>query len=171
MKQIDSGLTESELLECPCQEGPLTQKQQDSVNMNVSINGQGSNGIRDLMDILRNIEKVDDTSSHQDILVSEPDHEEPAHDDSDEVEFEIEPSHDDEYDDENEPLMTDEYENSAIGGSDAAIYGISAVTAMGDDMFSKGKEAKKQAGGGNPLNVKESIISHLNNLYNEIKQR
>jgi hypothetical protein len=81
---------------------------------------------------------------------------------------EHEPDNDEE---ENEPLMTDDYENSAMGGSDAAVYGISAVTAMGNDMFSKGKEAPKQAGGGNPWNVKESLVNDLNKLYQEIKQR
>ena len=161
---IEQGLNENELLECPCEEGPMAQaKQQDSVNMNVSINGQGANGIRDLMDILRNIEKVDDDGGTQDILVGEP---EQGNQDSDEIEFDIEPSHHDE-----EPLMTDEYENSPIGASDAAVYGISAVTAMGDDMFSKGKEAKKQAGGGNPWNVSESLVNNLHKLYSQIKQR
>jgi len=120
------------------------------------------------MDILRNIEK-DAQGDDQDVLIGasteEPEYDsEPA-----EVEVDMEPS---QYDDEDE-LMTDEYENSAIGGSDAEIYGISAVTAMGDDMFSKGKEAPKQAGGGNPwnINVKESLINELANLYKEVKLR
>ena len=34
-------------------------KQQDSVNMNVSLNAAGSNGIKDLMDILKNIDNKD----------------------------------------------------------------------------------------------------------------
>ena len=162
---IDNGLNESELVECPCEEGPMAHpKQQDSVNMNVSINGQGANGIRDLMDILKNIDKVDGSEKH-DILVGEPEQTEPDQDDSDEVVFDIEPTHDDE-----EPLMTDDYENSPIGASDAAVYGISAVTAMGDDLFSKGKGAKKANGGENPWNVDESLINHLNSLYEQVKQ-
>ncbi len=160
-------LHESELLECPCEEGPTQSKQQDSVNMNVSINGQGANGIRDLMDILRNIEKVDDTGDHQDILVGEPDHGEPDHDD--EVVFDIEPSQDDD-EEEDEPLMTDDYENSVIGASDAAIYGISAMIGTGDDLASKGsKKALKVNGGENPIS--ETLIRDLHKLYQDIKQR
>ncbi len=175
---IDKGLTESELLECPCEEGPMEQqKQQDSVNMNVTINGQGSTGIRDLMDILRNIEKDVQDGDEQNVLVDEPE-EFGVDDESEEgeYEFDLEPfiNHDEEpshQEEEPEELMTDEYENSAIGGSDAAVYGISAITAIGNDLLSKRKEAPKQAGGGNPWNIKESLITELANLYKEVKLR
>lgn len=166
ISQIENGITESQMLdECPCQDAIEHQpKQQDSVNMNISINGQGSNGIRDLMDILRNIESPE-SAENDEILIGAP-----ADDDVDSGdEIEIEPSND--ADDEEEIIVTDDYENSPIGASDAAVYGISAVTGMGDDLASKGAEARKQAGGGNPWNVSESLRKQLKGLYEEIKLR
>jgi hypothetical protein len=54
-------------------------KQQDSVSMNVSLNGAGAGGVRDLMDILHRIDAGGDhDDSHDDQPVHhEPDHEEP----------------------------------------------------------------------------------------------
>lgn len=43
-------------------------KQSDSVTMNVSMNGSGSGGIKDLLDILRNLDKSH-TGDHDDVLV------------------------------------------------------------------------------------------------------
>jgi hypothetical protein len=49
--------------------GPMSApKQSDSVTMNVSMNGSGSGGIKDLLDILRNIEKSGGQDS-DDVLV------------------------------------------------------------------------------------------------------
>ncbi len=44
-------------------------KQSDSVTMNVSMNGSGSGGIRDLIGILRNIEQAGDSKDSDDVLV------------------------------------------------------------------------------------------------------
>lgn len=60
------------LNECDCMDNteptqPTQPVQQDSVNMNVSITGQGSNGIRDLIDMLRHIEKAPDTTKEMPI--------------------------------------------------------------------------------------------------------
>lgn len=54
-------------------------KQQDSVSMNVSLNGAGAGGVRDLMDILHRIDAGGDhNDNHNDQPVHhEPDHEEP----------------------------------------------------------------------------------------------
>lgn len=154
ISNINNGLNESEQLdECPCQDEMQSSqpKQQDSVNMNVSINGQGANGIRDLMNILRNID--DEESS---VIINQPAE---KHDSSNET------------DDESDPvLFTDEYENSVPGGSDTMTYAIDSVIGMGDDLHGKGKEAAKQAGGGNPWNVKESLINQLKDLYEEVKR-
>ena len=142
---IEQGLDESTIIdECSCEEHPEQPKQQDSVNMNVTINGQGANGIRDLMDILRNI---DDAESSDDMIVGEP---------ADSIE---------------EPIIDDSYENSIEDGSDATVFDMDSVTFTGDDLHSKGAEAPKQAGGGNPWNVKESLITNLHKLYEEVKQR
>lgn len=127
---------------------PSPPKQQDNVTMNVSMNGSGTGGIRDLMAILKNIEDGAD-EKEVDILLT-PDaghdhgHEEPVFGD-----------------------MEEEYANSP----DPATAGIDAVTATGNDMHSKGAEAEKVNGGGNPFNVDEGLLSHLANLYQEVKSR
>ena len=55
--------------ECGSMMSPMSApKQSDSVTMNVSMNGSGAGGIKDLLDILRNIEKSDGQDS-DDILV------------------------------------------------------------------------------------------------------
>jgi hypothetical protein len=113
--------------------------------MNVSMNGSGPGGIKDLMDILKNIE----SGSHgdPDALVGEPGH---GHE---------------------EPIMGDSFANAVNGASDQEVYGIDAITATGDDMHSKGDEAEKVNGGGNPFNVDETLTSKLAQMYEEIKQR
>ena len=56
---IDSTvIAESDMEECGGMMPPSMPKQSDSVTMNVSMNGSGEGGIRDLMNILRNLEKV-----------------------------------------------------------------------------------------------------------------
>jgi len=53
-------------------------KQQDSVSMNVSLNGAGAGGVRDLMDILHRIDAGGDRNdNHDEPAHHEPDHEEP----------------------------------------------------------------------------------------------
>ena len=55
----DQMLTGASMEECgdmPMPGGMAAPKQQDNVTMNVSMNGSGAGGIRDLMDILRNLE-------------------------------------------------------------------------------------------------------------------
>ena len=80
ISSIEQGVPAT-ITECPCMDGPIStpQKQEDNVNMNISINGQGSGGIRDLMDILRNIEKEEPgmEPSHDSpaLVIDEPQHE------------------------------------------------------------------------------------------------
>jgi hypothetical protein len=64
-----------------------------------------------------------------------------------------------------DPEMDEEYANT----SQPKISGVDAVTSTGDDMFSKGREAPKVNGGGNPL--AENLRGKLTKLYNEIKTR
>ena len=54
--QMITGDTEME--ECGMDMMPSAPRQSDSVTMNVSMNGSGKGGIRDLMDLLRNIENA-----------------------------------------------------------------------------------------------------------------
>lgn len=112
----------------------MSPKQPDNVTMNVSMNGSGSGGIKDLLDILRNIEKPSMGKDADAVLVGME-------------EFGNEPA--------------------------PSTAGIDAVTPTGDDLFSKGGEAEKVNGGGNPMQpgVSESLIAQLNNLYQEVKSR
>jgi hypothetical protein len=70
-----SPLDESMVTECPHSDmNAEPQKQQDAVNMNVSITGQGANGIRDLMNILRNIDDAVEQKSDDDFPKISHDH-------------------------------------------------------------------------------------------------
>jgi hypothetical protein len=70
-----SPLDESMVAECPHSDmNAEPQKQQDAVNMNVSITGQGANGIRDLMNILRNIDDAVEQKSDDDFPKISHDH-------------------------------------------------------------------------------------------------
>jgi hypothetical protein len=53
------------------------------------------------------------------------------------------------------------------------MYGtVGDVTPTGDDMHSKGAEAPKVNGGGNPFDVnEEELIARLGSLYETIKNR
>ena len=73
-------------------------KQQDSVSMNVSLNGAGAGGVRDLMDILH---RIDAGGDHDDSHDLEPAHHEPAH----------KPDHE-------EPIMGDMIDAMASEGMD-----------------------------------------------------
>ena len=145
-------LSESQIDECPCQDNPQPQpKQSDSVNMNINISGQGSNGIRDLLDIFRNIESGEESE----IIVGEPSDIELDADDS--ADFEI---------------IDDSYANAMQNASDPHVYDTDSITFTGDDLASKGTEALKKNGGGNPFqHVSENLINELKSLYTEIKNR
>ena len=141
MKQID---------ECGDMPGDVMHppKQQDNVNMNVTMSGNGAGGIKDLMNILKNIETG-----------AEP-HGEPHGDDAviiggndiADVQAEL----DDSYDNEPNPQ----------------VAGIDAVTPTGNDLHSKGDESEKANGGGNPWNqteVSEALIQQLASHYESVK--
>jgi hypothetical protein len=124
------------------------QGQQDSLTMNISMNGSGAGGIRDLMSILRDIESSDNVDVH-------------SHDvgqmfggDEIEVAFDEE--------------MADGGFGSATTEPNTATAGIDAVTATGNDLASKGIEAPKVNGGGNPM--QEALVSRLAQMYNEMKE-
>ena len=102
-------------------------KQQDNVTMNVSMNGSGAGGIRDLMGILKNIEQADSDKG-------------------------------------NVVFGTEEFANEP----NEQVAPISAVTPTGNDMHSKGGEAPKVNGGGNPMH--EALASRLYQMYQDIKE-
>lgn len=139
-------------------------KQQDSVTMNVSMNGAGAGGIRDLMAILKNIDDVADKGP--DIDLGEP---EQFGDRDMDVIVKKQPGMD---------MMTidDDYENEP----DEIYHNQDAVVGTGDDLHSKGGEVSPVNGGGNPRQVKTgetfklpsgNLKIKLESLYQEIKNR
>jgi len=134
---------------------PHQPEQQDTVTMNVSMNGSGAGGIKDLMNILRNIEHGDAP-----IHGVEHGHEEPLLGD-----------------DEFEETMGDDKEtwgNSAHGDVGHHVHGIDAVTQTGNDLASKGGQNPHFSPGNNTLRasttVHENLVSKLTDMYNTIKE-
>jgi hypothetical protein len=123
-------------------------KQPDNVDMNVTMHGQGPGGIKDLMQILRNIESGDNSNPHS--------HDVGALFGGPEVGGEI------------DVVVDDGYENSPVGASGPETFGIDAVTQTGDDLASKGEERPKVNGGGNPM--QEALVQRLSAMYNQIKE-
>ena len=120
--------------------------QSNSVTMNVSMNGSGDGGIRDLMNILKGIENV-----------GEP------HADHDAVDVV--------FGGEMEPEM-EAFANSMAGASGQQTFPQSAVTDIGSNSGRGDHEVRKANGGGNPYNqVSEELVNRLSNLYQEIKDQ
>lgn len=123
---------------------PAMNKQQDSVSMNVSMNGSGSGGIRDLMNILRNLEQGGD-----------------SHDHDDDMGMEIEPT----LIMKKDPVLGDEVvnrPNPAYGQDNFPID-------HGDDLHKpKDSYSDKPYRGDNPMAL-ESIKTRLDSMYNNIK--
>jgi hypothetical protein len=115
-----------------------TPKQQDNVTMNVSMNGSGKGGIRDLMAILKNIDDADHAPVPAD------------HGDHDMI------------------VGMEDFKNSMANASGSHTMDIDAVTGTGDDMHSKGIEAPKVNGGGNPM--QEATVQRLQQMYDAIKE-
>jgi hypothetical protein len=167
LRRIDEG-ADVEVDEC----GPMPiaiggpaglQKQQDNVTMNVSMNGSGPGGIKDLMNILRNIEGSDHSApqGHEEPIMGEPGESVTGNDSPLSITDEV-------YDDE------EKFANAAPGGSPKHTHGIDAVTFSGDDMNSKAKVSPlARAPGTNTLRepVQEGLVERLSSLYNEIKTR
>lgn len=146
-----------------------TPPQQDTVTMNVSMNGSGSGGIRDLMAILKNIED----GGHEEpemALDMEPEGPEDLGDkgmDMDVLVKKMEPPKMD--------LIDDDFENEP----DEVYAPIQAMTPSGDDLHgnaSRGDQGDRfdgQAPRGEPiLKIRvESLMPKLSSLYEEIKNR
>jgi hypothetical protein len=75
MAELDQPVQEEKLdveEECGMGPGPMSMSspgQQDSVNMSVNMSGSGSGGIKDLLDILRNLEKDDGMGDEMPIMI------------------------------------------------------------------------------------------------------
>jgi hypothetical protein len=134
-------------------------QQQDSVTMNVSMNGSGAGGIKDLMSILRNIEQSAE-HDHAEPMIAQP------HGMDGDVDIVLGTADEDML---SNADADESYGNSAPGGSDAHTYGIDSVTRKGDDMHSKGDVKRLRVNGGeNPL--QEGLVERLSAMYQSIKE-
>jgi hypothetical protein len=124
------------------------QAQQDSVTMNISMNGSGAGGIRDLMSILRNIESSDNADVH-------------SHDVSKIFGGDITAGFDEE--------MSDGGFGDASTTPDPTVSGIDAVTDIGAPI-NGGDHRKRQAGLPQGAPMHETLVDRLSALYNEIKE-
>lgn len=96
-------------------------KQQDNLSMNVSLNGSGAGGIKDLMNILKGIEDGEEQEVVVDI------------DGSDMGDI--------------ENAFDEEFANTP----DTQTAPVDAVLPVGNDLHGQGAEAPKVNGGGNPM--------------------
>lgn len=150
MQQIDEGI-DTPIEECGgdmpaaiIQGGPPPE---ESLNMNLTINSKGADGIRELIDVLKGI--GGDSNS-------EPVH--TVHHDDDEKLF----GNDDE-----EIVIGDSFGNSKQGDAGSHVYNVDTLINQGDK---KEREAPRVNGGGNPQ-VHESLVDHLASLYEDVKER
>lgn len=135
-----------------CGMGPASPMgQQDNVNMSVNMNGSGAGGIKDLLDILRNLESGDAGEDELGVMIGKMDQSK------------------------KEPLIggdemsVDEFANSpdATGMADPVYAPRDAATPSGDDLHrSHGAYAATQLGD-NPMAIQERLAA----LYEEIKGR
>jgi hypothetical protein len=165
-------IDESTVAECgdmmpmPMPMMPHAPQQSDSVTMNVSMNGSGAGGIKDLMDILRNIEQAAE-HDHKEPMIAQP------HGIDGDVDVVLGTADEDMLADPDAKSGAgagdESYGNSAPGGSDAHQFGVDAVTHHGDDMHSKGSVKRLRVNGGeNPL--QEALVERLSAMYQEIKE-
>ena len=170
LKNIDEGI---EVIggPIPVQGHADAPKQQDSINMNVSLNGSGAQGVKDLMDILRDIEKGVEKEIEPVHHDAEPVQQPTGHDD---VEDEPLLGDMEAQEEEMEEEMGDDGEtwgNSAHGDAGAHTHGIDAVTMKGDDMNSKGGQSPlaRAPGSNTMIHYHESLVNKLSAMYEEIK--
>lgn len=112
-------------------------EQQDNITMNVSMNGSGAGGIRELMSILKHIENHGGEHNDGDVVLG--------------------------MDEE----VTDGGFQDATTDPDEMYGDVGCVTKTGNDLASKGKEALKRNGGGNPM--QESLVRKLTAHYESVK--
>lgn len=145
LSDIDNGTSQVaesvELSECGDMPHP---EQGGNVQMNITMNGTGEEGIRDLMNILRTIEQP----AHG----GQADHDDQLFGDEGEVEIDV----------------GEEYGNSAPDSTGQFTADVAAVTPTGNDLASKGQERPKVNGGGNPMH--EALVQDLHALYARIKE-
>jgi hypothetical protein len=143
--------------------GMMGNRQPDNVSMNVSMNAQGAGGIRDLMNVLKDIQDGPDNMDGPGMM----DGPGPDIDDANMMIKKLSGPG---------SMIDDDFANEP----DETYQGIDAVTHSGDDLHSKGDEAPPVNGGGNPRQVKTGetyklpsgdLKIKLESLYKDIKSR
>lgn len=139
--------------------GMMGNRQPDNVSMNISMNAQGAGGLRDLMNVLKDIQDGPDSGP-----MDSPG---PGMDDANMMIKQLSgPGN----------AIDDDFANEP----DETYHDIDAVTGTGDDLHSKGTEAPPVNGGGNPMKVRTGetfklpsgdLKIKLESLYQEIKTR
>jgi len=130
------------------------QKQADNVNMTINISGQGAGGLRDLMDILRDIEDGGSDADDQMMVGGSIDQlfgkseEEPEHE-----------------------LIGDGFENAPIGADGPHTFPQDTLMKIGSNDGRGDNEAPKVNGGGQPHNISENLIKELHAHYADVKNR
>jgi hypothetical protein len=111
----------------------------------MNVTAQGAGGIRDLMNLLHSMEQA----SSDEIVVGNP---------GGEIEIPV----------------ADENIDGGFGDAttrpEEDTFGMDDIVKTGNDIHSKGAEAEKVNGGGNPFNVDESLLSQLQQHYASIKE-
>jgi hypothetical protein len=125
--------------------------QADSVNMNVSINAAGSGGIKDLMNILKNI---DDNGGHDHSDMPAPF----GQMDEPEVTIKKEPGFD--------SMMSQE----TFANEPDEMYGSVANVTQGGGDLNRPKQAYPRVQPGDNA-MAEALVTKLSSLYEEIKSR
>ena len=124
-----------------------TPHQPSSVSMSVSMNGSGKEGIRDLMDVLKNIEDAVHSTDDSD---DEPLYSAPRSARS------------------SEPIMGGEMDEEFANTMNTQTMNMDSMFRTGNDMHSKGVEYPKVNGGGNPM--QEALVTRLYSMYSTIKE-
>jgi hypothetical protein len=156
-KKVDEELVD----ECGMDMPMSSPKQQDNVSMNISMNGAGPGGIRDLMDILRDIENGSDEGdmdSNMGVIIDKMAGDDDAHE---------------------EPLL---------GMDEAEGGGFDQASTTPDETYQDTDYMTKDLAGGingpkdmykhsyrqgdNPMAMTmETLTNRLSNLYQEVKSR
>lgn len=169
-KTGDSGHLQLDVDECgdmPMLGAMAQPKQQDNVTMNISMNGSGSGGIRDLMDILKSIEKGAE-GDHPAMVVGLEDQ---LNDKESTGEPQFDEPHDKLFGEKDQDMEEDgDYQNRPH----PIVKGEKAMVPTGDDLLAKQHwGALKPAGGENParhMHAHESLVNKLSQMYQAIKE-
>ena len=148
-----TGATDSSASMAECGDEMDTAHSEPShVSMSVSMSGQGKGGIRDLIDVLRNIEGGTDDSA-------EP--------------IEIPGGNVDTGSDDAEVILGDEFKNAAPDSSGTHEFDLEKVVNPPSDDFSANTGDHRMRQTGLPIAhpVNEELVNKLQNLYNDIKLR